>query len=115
MTQPYKYMKIKPHVNSVGACYFASNFFGWATAKTPWQALAKLDLTASRKPRPSAKVLASAKDAVCLYYIPNEDTFAGTKSYSPVDANDQPYGICLYAGGESEHNEKLVFNELTAT
>ena len=107
-------MKTKSHVNSVGACYFASNFLGWATAKTPWQALAKLDLSVSRT-RPSAKVLASAKDAVCLYYIPNEDTFAGVKSYSPVDANDKPYGICLYAGGESEHNEKLVFNELTAT
>lgn len=108
-------MKTKPHVNSVGACYFASNFFGWATAKTPWQALAKLDLTASRKPRPSAKLLAFAKDAVCLYYIPNEEKFEGVKNYSPVDANDQPYGVCLYAGGESEHNEQLVSNELTAT
>jgi hypothetical protein len=107
-------MKIKPHVNSVGACYFASNFFGWATAKTPWQALAKLDLSACRRPRLSPKLLAFAKDEVCLYYIPNEDTFAGVKSYSPVDRNDKPYGVCLYAGRESEHNEKLVFNELTA-
>lgn len=101
-------MKNQKHMNNVGAAYFAANFLGWATAATPWEALAKLDLNMSGK-RVSVGTTAYSEqtDGVHLYYLPDESKFTGTDYYRPVDADGQPYGTPLYIGRHTV-NEGVV-------
>lgn len=102
----------KEHVNSQGACYFAVNFLGWATAKTPWEALAKLDLNMSGK----RVIVGGPKfldqtEGVNLYYLPDESIFQGTEFFAPVDKDRKPYGIPIYAG-LNNNNEKIIKQSL---
>lgn len=101
-------MKNQKHINNVGAAYFAANFLGWATAATPWEALAKIDLNSSGK-RVTVGTAAynDQTNGVSLYYLPDESKFTGTDDYRPVDASGQPYGTPLYIG-RHEANEGIV-------
>ena len=104
--------KQKTHVNSAGASYFAVNAFGWATAKTPWEAMANLDLVASgNTPSVKGPKFKKATEDVSLYYLPDEDAFQGTNFYAPVDKDGKPYGIPIYVG-LSEHNEKIIKEDM---
>jgi hypothetical protein len=101
-------MSDKTYINSQGACYLAVNFLGWATARTPWEALAKLDLNANgKRVTVGTKAYAEQTEDATLYYLPDESKFKGTNYYSPVDGDGKPYGIPLY-GGLSEHNELVI-------
>lgn len=103
----------KPYVNSTGASYFAVNAFGWATARTPWEAIGKLDLTASgRDPKLGSPKFNDIAGEIQLWYLPNEDDFKGTSCYCPIDKDGNQYGIPLFAG-QGEHNEELVSKLLT--
>jgi hypothetical protein len=102
-------MKTKQkHINNVGAAYFAVNYLGWATAATPWGALAKLDLNMSgKRSSVGSKAYDEQTEGVRLYYLPDESKFAGTDEHRPVDASGQPYGTPLYIGRHTG-NEKIV-------
>ena len=104
---------MKQHVNTVGATYVAINFLGWAAARSPWAAMAKLELSLNGK---QVKVGSDAYEKqtkeVMLYYIPNEEEFAGIQGYVPVDANGNRYGIPLYAGTQDQ-NLNIIHNTLT--
>ena len=105
-------MKKKDYVNTQGAAYFVVNFLGWAVAKTPWEALARLTLNMSgKRVTVGTKPYADQTERVSLYYLPDEDKFKGTNYYAPVDAEGKPYGVCLYAG-LSEHNEEIIKENL---
>lgn len=98
--------------NSQGAAYFAVNFIGWATGKTPWEALSGLDLDMSGKRITiGAKTFDEKTKEVHLYYLPDEKKFKGTEMFAPIDDEQNPCGVLLYAG-LSTHNEKVVFNNL---
>jgi hypothetical protein len=100
------------HINNVGAAYFAVNYLGWATAATPWEALAKLDLNSSgRRTTIGAKGYGEKTEGVWLYYLPDESKFIGTEGYRPVDAEGRPYGTPIYIG-RSERNEDAVKDAL---
>lgn len=98
--------------NSQGAAYFAVNFIGWATGRTPWEALSKLNLDMSgKRVTIGAKTFDEKTKEVHLYYLPDEDEFKSTEMFSPVNDKQEPCGVLLYAG-LSTHNENLVFNNL---
>lgn len=100
--------KPKPYVNSQGAAYFAVNFLGWATAKTPWEALAKLDLNMSgKKPTLGSKSYDVQTNGVNLYYLPNESLFTGTNRYAPINEQGGQYGVPIFLG-LSEHSEQVI-------
>jgi hypothetical protein len=106
---------MKSHTNSQGAAYFAVNFLGWATAKTPWEALAKLELSMTgKKVTVGGPMFSGQTEGVSLYYLPDEDKFKGTNFYAPVDSEGKPYGIPIYAG-LSEHNERAIKKTLEHT
>lgn len=102
---------MKQYVNNVGATYVAINMFGWAAAQSPWAAMAKLELTLDGK---QIKIGSNAYEKhtkeVMLYYIPNEEKFAGIQNHVPVDSQGNSYGIPLYAGTP---NQKIIHNTLT--
>lgn len=101
------------HSNSQGAAYFAVNFLGWGIGKTPWEALAKLDLNMSgKRVTIGTKPFMKQTENISLYYLPDESKFKGTAFYAPVDAEGNEYGVPLYAG-QSEHNEKIIKQQLT--
>lgn len=108
-------MKTKDYINSKGACYFAVNAFGWATARSPWEAMAKLDLDAFSRRRPTigSKTYKEQTAWVSLWYLPDESKFAGTDCYRPVDADGKFYGVPLFCGF-GEHNETVIHNTLTS-
>lgn len=103
----------KDHINTQGASYFASNAFGWATARTPWEALAKLDLSYNgKRPSLNSKTFAETTKSVMLWFLPDEDKFQRIENYCPADAEGKQYGVCLFAGTH-EFNERAVFNKLS--
>jgi hypothetical protein len=108
-------MTTKTHINTVGASYFAVNAFGWATARSPWEAISKLDLTSDGRAMKlgSGQYLQATRE-VQLWYLPDESKFVGTKFYAPVDAEGSQYGIPLY-GGKSPHNERVIHDRLTGS
>lgn len=97
----------KAYVNNAGAAYLAVNGLGWAVAPTPWEAIAKLDLRGPRKqvPKLGSPAWSEASELVSLFYLPNEEEFAGLEWFAPVDADSKPYGVPLYCG---DHNASRV-------
>ena len=106
--KPLRFLKMKKaYIDNAGAAYLAVNYLGWAVAPSPWEAIAKLDLRG-----PSGKGVKigssewdSASEQVSLFYLPNEEEFAGLDWFAPVDADGKPYGVPLYCGN---HNAALV-------
>jgi len=98
---------MKAHVNNAGAAYLAVNGLGWAVAPTPWEAIAKLDLRGPRKqvPKLGSSAWSESSELVNLFYLPNEEEFAGLEWFAPVDADGKPYGVPLYCGA---HNAARV-------
>jgi hypothetical protein len=106
--KPLRFLKMKKaYVNNNGAAYLAVNALGWAVAPSPWEAIAKLDLRGPNGAgvRFGSSKWDSASAAVSLFYLPNEEEFAGLEWYAPVDADGKPYGVPLYCG---DHNAALV-------
>lgn len=109
-------MTTKQYVNNVGAAYFASNQYGWAVAKTPWQALQKLDLYEGRGKVNTftSKKFEKATNHVCLVYLPDESQFDHVNWFRPCDSEGKFYGITLYAGDGSTQ-EQAVKEHLLGT
>jgi hypothetical protein len=103
---------MKQHVNTVGATYVAINFLGWAAARSPWAAMAKLELSLDgKRVTVGSDAYEKLTKEVSLFYIPDEEKFTGIQEYHPVDADGNPYGVPLYAGTQ-ERNEKVILNTL---
>jgi hypothetical protein len=96
--------------NSVGAAYLAVNFLGWATAKTPWEAMAALTLNLDSKcPKIGSQEFADQTEGVSLYYLPDERKFKGTSYFVPVDEAGDQYGVPLYC---TSRNSQFVKDKL---
>jgi hypothetical protein len=106
--------KTSKHINSQGSTYYAANAYGWSCAKTPWEALAKLDLYGNGKKvnTLSSRNFEDATDHTMLFFIPDESKFAGTEYYVPVDEKGEQIGVCLFAS-TSERNERIVKERLS--
>lgn len=102
--------KQKEHVNKNGGTYFASNLYGWACAKSPFEAMSKLTLTYEGKnPAISSKKFLEATNSIRLWYIPNEEEFQKIENYGPTkgDGNGtsigSPAGVLLYGAEENAY------------
>lgn len=99
--------------NSVGAAYIAVNFLGWATAKTPWEAMASLTLSLDgKRPRVGDKDFLDQTVDVSLYYLPDESKFKGTNYFGPVDESGEPYGVPLYCASRNDQFVKTKLERL---
>ena len=99
--------------NSVGAAYLAVNFLGWATGKTPWQAMAFLNLNLENKrPKIGSQEFFDQTVDVSLYYLPDESKFKGTNYFGPVDESGEPYGVPLYCASRNDQFVKTKLERL---
>ena len=111
--------KEKHHVNSEGGTYFASNLFGWACAKSPFEAMSRLTLTYEGKdPAINSKKFLEATKHIQLWYIPKEEEFKMVENFGPTKGDSEgfsssgtPVGVLLYAGPE---NAPLVQRIMTS-
>jgi len=85
------------HVTSTGGTYIAVNYLGWAMGKTPWEAMARIDLNSSATiPKVGTKRYKEDTAKVSLYFVPDAEKMVGLNRYMPVDENDEPIGSCIY-------------------
>lgn len=114
-------MSKKDYINTAGACYFAVNQYGWATARSPYRAISKLDLDCSGRIKDvRSDKFKEATDRTLLYYLPDESAFVKTVGFLPVNKNGHEAGALIFGTtGEKgdpavEHNEQLIQRRLSA-
>ena len=90
--------------------YLATNFFGFGTGETPWEALSNLpDLNMNGdEPKRRSKKFAETTKGVSLWYIPESSTVEEWTSEGPRDKRDKIAGVLLYGSGATQfHTDAL--------
>lgn len=92
--------------NANGGTYIVISPYGWQMDKNPFRAfmlLAEQSLVTGSFPKAADRksngsIFDKSDDGVLVYFVKDEDKFAGTSWFHPIDEDDNPIGVLVYGG-----------------